>query len=388
MDVNLPDIPAAGFGPVAVIGAGTMGRDILALLAAAGLDVALLCRDGDEAEARKAELRKKLSRWEAVGARVNVTHLLAASEAIARAGLLIEAVPEDAALKREVLGAVAPHLAPGALVATNSSSIGPTELAIAAIDPARFLGMHFFYPARIKGVVELVRSARTSEETMCFARGFCDSFGLRALAMPEDHGFVLNRIFLDVQACAWDLHRRWNVALEALDAAAARIIPAGIFAFMDAVGLDTVLVAARNYAAMGHQAAPCGPLADELDRLVRSGRVGTGKGRGFLEYADGNGPGGRAGHIPPEPEKSIGDALDAAYVNAFCAAVDTGHFDAEELDGALRDYASCERGPLAVLRETGHATVVESLERLSGSGAGGYRIAEYLRARVRSSAGA
>ena len=201
---------------VAVVGAGTMGRQIASLIAANGRTVAL--HDADPAVLKQAvpRIREELVALPEAppyrhhphrlrppadpGALLARIHPIAAlGEAVADAELVIEAVREDMATKRAVFADL-DRLAPGAILATNSSSLPSSVLVPAVSDPTRLLNMHFFAPIWARPMVEIMGCGRTSPATIAAAARFGRALGLAtAVVRGESKGFIINRVWRAVK---------------------------------------------------------------------------------------------------------------------------------------------------------------------------------------------
>ena len=189
---------------VAVVGAGFMGTGIAEAAAVAGLPV--IVRDVDDASLVRAAERidtslaravrgGKLDEESARAAR-DLIELTAELQTIGQADLVVEAVPEDERLKLEVMRAIDAEVAPGAVVASNTSSIPIAELAQAIREPSRVLGLHFFSPVPVMMLVEVVIALDTSEETVARAKRFIERLGKRPIETKDRSGFIVNMLLV------------------------------------------------------------------------------------------------------------------------------------------------------------------------------------------------
>ena len=185
-----------------VAGAGQMGAGIVQVSAVAGLDVVMI-DVADEFIARgMAGIEKGLGRLvdkgrmeaaarDAALARITTSTDMAAG---ADADLFIEAAPESMELKEDLFEQAAATLRPDAIIATNTSSLSVSELAAFVTEPERFVGIHFFNPVPMMALVEVVRGAQTSDETLAAARAFAEAVGKTPITVKDSPGFVVNRI--------------------------------------------------------------------------------------------------------------------------------------------------------------------------------------------------
>lgn len=285
---KLPLGPAREVRKVGVVGAGIMGAGIAQAAAAAGLDVRL--RDVSiEAlaagmKAIAAVPREAVRRGRATPAELSrqLARISATTDwsGFRRADLVIEAVVEDLEVKRRVLveAAVA---APGALLATNTSSIAVDAIAAGLPDPAALVGMHFFNPVHRMPLVEVVRGPRTRDEAVATAAAVARRLGKTPVVVRDGPGFLVNRLlapYLDEAVrCLAD-----GLSIEQVDGAMVDFgMPMGPLAVLDEVGLDTAArVAAVLEAGLGERMAP----APGTGRLLEAGRRGKKSGAGFYRY--------------------------------------------------------------------------------------------------------
>jgi 3-hydroxybutyryl-CoA dehydrogenase len=279
---------------VAVLGAGTMGNGIAHVFARCGFGVIL--RDIDERFLDRAletisanldrEIKKaKLTQAEkpSVLARINpVTKM----EAIARADFVVEAVPEQLELKREVLREADRVLRPEAILATNTSSISVTTLAAITQRPDRFIGMHFMNPVPVMPLVEVIRALQTSDETFGTTMKLCEKLEKKPVAVTDSPGFVSNRVLMPLINEAAFCVMEGVATPEAVDAVMKLGMnhPMGPLELADFIGLDVCLdVMEVLFEGFGDpKFRPC-PL---LKKMVSAGWRGKKSGRGFYVYGE------------------------------------------------------------------------------------------------------
>jgi 3-hydroxybutyryl-CoA dehydrogenase len=281
-----------------VIGGGLMGSGIAEVCAAAGFSVVV--REVDEAAAAAARSRVEESLGRAV-TRTKVSQQ-AAQEALDRieftthlheladVDLVIEAVPEDAKLKAAVLAEVADVVEPHALIASNTSSIPIAELAAAVPDPTRVLGLHFFSPVPVMGLVELVVALDTSPETAERARRFIERIGKTAIETKDRSGFIVNMLLVPYLMAAVRMYEEGFATREAIDQGMKLGCghPMGPLTLCDFIGIDVIYsVCDELYEEFKRPEYAPPPL---LKRMVASGRLGRKTGRGFYEYAPSRSP--------------------------------------------------------------------------------------------------
>jgi 3-hydroxybutyryl-CoA dehydrogenase len=275
------------FEHVLVVGAGQMGGGIAQVVAGSGRRVSLYDAAPGAVERGLGAMRKSLTRLAEKGGADpdEVLGRVAPVDQLVAADLMIEAVVEDPVVKEDVFRRADVLLPAEAVLASNTSSIPISSLAAATGRPDRVIGMHFFNPVPLMGLVEVVRGLDTSDETAAAIVVLAQELGKTAAEARDLPGFVSNRIlmpFINEAVCA--LLEGVGDA-ESIDTIA-RVgfnHPIGPLALADLIGLDTcVAIMEVLHGGLGNpKYAPC-PL---LRQYVQAGRLGRKSGRGFYEYA-------------------------------------------------------------------------------------------------------
>jgi 3-hydroxybutyryl-CoA dehydrogenase len=277
---------------VAVVGAGFMGTGIAEAVAVAGLPVivrdvddASLVRAGERIEASLARGVRggKLDDEAARSARERI-ELTTELQVIGQADLVVEAVPEDERLKLEVMGAIDAEVAPGAIVASNTSSIPIAELAQAIRQPSRVLGLHFFSPVPVMMLVEVVIALDTSSDTVERAKRFVERLGKRPIETKDRSGFIVNMLLVPYLMAAVRMYEEGFASREDIDNGMKLGCghPMGPLTLCDFIGLDVLYAVCDSlYEEFKRDEYAPPPL---LKRMVASGRLGRKSGRGFYEY--------------------------------------------------------------------------------------------------------
>ncbi|HLQ65815.1 MAG TPA: 3-hydroxyacyl-CoA dehydrogenase NAD-binding domain-containing protein [Candidatus Limnocylindrales bacterium] len=276
---------------IAVVGAGVMGRGIALVSALAGFATRVIETSAPAAHSARTELEKILARGKEKGdwddaALATARRGLQWSpglEGAAGADLVIEAVPEQIALKAEVYRGIAPHLSPRAVIATNTSSLSITELAATSDRPDRFVGMHFFNPVHRMRLVELIRGLETSDATLTIADEVSRAMGKETVVVRESPGFVTSRVNVLIGNEAFHMLESGVASARDIDKALKLGLnhPMGPFELVDLVGLDTRLsILEYLHRSLGERFRP-NPL---LIQYVKAGRLGRKVGRGIYDY--------------------------------------------------------------------------------------------------------
>jgi 3-hydroxybutyryl-CoA dehydrogenase len=277
---------------IAVLGAGTMGRGIAYAAALGGFRTLLQDVSPAQLEAAREYIRGALEEGCARG-KVTPEQKKAALEqletrssledAAHEADLIIEAVPEQMALKIEVFAALDRSAPPHALFASNTSSLSITEIAAATRRPRQCLGMHFFNPVPKMKLLELVRGLETSDEAVAACRAVGERMGKEVVVVRDSPGFVTSRINALIGNEAFYLLEAGIASAEDIDKALKLGLnhPMGPFELVDLVGLDVRLsILEYLHRTLGEKYRPC-PL---LVRMVQEGRLGRKSGRGVYDY--------------------------------------------------------------------------------------------------------
>jgi 3-hydroxybutyryl-CoA dehydrogenase len=279
---------------VAIIGAGTMGAGIAQATLLSGyrvilydisIDLAEKAADHIYALIEKGVELGKVERNAAAAAPSRLS-LTTAWHDVASAELVIEAVPEKLALKQEIFARLDGLLAPDAILASNTSSLSVNALAGATNRPERVIGVHFFNPAHIMRLVEVISADDTSAETLAAANAFIASLGKTAVHCQDTPAFIVNRVARPFYGEAFRLLGEGAASVETIDHLARSLgFRMGPFELVDLIGCDINYDVTRAvYEAYFHE--PRYRPHPLQRRMVESGRLGRKSGRGFYKYGD------------------------------------------------------------------------------------------------------
>lgn len=272
-----------------VVGAGTMGRDIAAWCALQGLQVTIQEPNAQVLAAALATANKLFAKkLRSPSLRRAAADRLTADpfgDAVSLADVVIEAIVEDAAIKKQVYAQLEPKLKSGAILASNTSSIPLEELAADLEQPQRFVGIHFFNPVAKMPLVEVVQAKKSSKLALATATAFVQQIKHLPLPVKSAPGFLVNRILMPYLMAAVELVEQ-GYRPQQVDRAALEFgMPMGPLHLADTVGIDICLSVAKVFAEHFDR-----PIPAVLERMVAAGNLGVKSGRGFYPYRRGQRP--------------------------------------------------------------------------------------------------
>ena len=357
----------------AVVGAGTMGGEIAQVIASAGTPVILkdveqeLVDRGIEkaAEVTRARLgglvaKQRISQQQADAQAEEIRARISGTTEYAGFGdvdFVIEAVPERMQVKQAVLAELDAVTAGHAILASNTSALSISELGDATRRRDKVVGFHFFYPASIMRLVEIVAGADTSPETIQVATTFAQQLRKMPIACGEQPGFVVNRILISAISEIWREQEQRGLSIKAIDdaVAASRVAPMGPFLLADLLGLDTVVHVAEHLRdAYGDSFY----VHEGMRALVAAGELGAKSGRGLYE----NGEPRVAGETELDAEELTSRFVLKAFVEA-CLLVEQGMATTRDVDLGMMAGAGLVPPPLARADQRGLDDVLAQLQR-------------------------
>ncbi|HEV8410421.1 MAG TPA: 3-hydroxyacyl-CoA dehydrogenase NAD-binding domain-containing protein [Gemmatimonadaceae bacterium] len=382
---------------VGVVGAGAMGAGIAQIAAAAGHRVVISdSKAGASAKARDAmtaSLAKLVEKGKMTGAakdellgRISfVDALLARDLSIYKeCGVVIEAVVEDLGVKRALFAALGGVVAPAAILATNTSSLSIASLASAPVNPERVVGIHFFNPAPVMPLVEIVPALSTSEVVTTAARALVDSWGKTTVLATDTPGFIVNRIARPFYGESLRLLEEGIADCATIDWAMKQVggFRMGPFELMDFIGND-VNYAVSSSVFEGMFFDPRYKPALTQRRLVESGRLGRKTKSGYYDYRD--------GAVMPAPVEDaalgerISDRVIAMLMNEAVDALYLRIASAADIDTAMTKGVNYPQGLLAWCDAIGPAKILRKIDELHAEyGEDRYRASVLLRRAVKA----
>ncbi len=354
---------------VAVVGTGLMGHGIAQAFAVAGFDVSLLSRSEDSLKRAVKDIgwslekfveKRIISRDKADLALSRISGTTSFVEAVGDVDLVVEAVSEDLGLKKRVFRKI-DALAPAhAIIATNTSTLSVTELGRATGRPERVVGMHWFIPAQLSRLIEVIRGDDTDDETLGVILDVCGRLGKTAVLCKKDvRGFIVSRILVAVFNEAFWAFCRGEVSFEVIDASVrfGGGFPMGWFELVDYVGVDVEFdVSKILFEAYGERFRPCLEITEPL---VREGRLGRKSGVGFYDWSKGR----------PEIVSELAGGYDVE--RSWVVAVNESGWmvlddvaEPESIDLAMKLGTGWPMGPCEYADDKGLDWVLSKLQRL------------------------
>ena len=376
---------------VGIIGAGAMGSGIAQVAAKAGHEVVLFDTNVEALELSKAKLAKILARLvekkrmsaletEALNARISYATRL---EALAASGLIIEAIVENLEIKKGVFTALETLVSEGCIMASNTSSLSITSIAAACKKPERVLGIHFFNPAPLMPLVEIIPALQTHESNALKARNIIDSWGKVTVVTKDTPGFIVNRLARPFYGEAIRMLEEGIASIATIDWAMKEIggFRMGPFELTDYIGHDVNYVVTETVFKAFFYDPRYRPSFSQK-RLLEAGRLGRKTGHGFYDYSE------NAVNPSPNTNRELGgkivkrilvmlinEAVDALFLNIASA---------KDLDLAMTKGVNYPKGLLAWADEIGLELVLNQLEELYANyGEDRYRPSPLLRKMVR-----
>jgi 3-hydroxybutyryl-CoA dehydrogenase len=381
---------AASRAVIGVVGAGTMGAGIAQLALEAGHEVVLNDVDEEALERGRSRIRQGLARRAAkldldadsiddwVDGRLAGLREAVSLDALgAEAEVIVEAALEDLDLKRTIFAVLDAAAPPESILATNTSALSVAAIAEATNRPERVLGLHFFNPAPIMPLVEVVSAPATDPAVAAGAAALVERWGKMAVRCADTPGFIVNRVNRPFTLEALAILEEGAASVEAIDAAVmAEGFPMGPFELMDLVGIDVNLAAARGVWEGLGRPDRLRPSSIQ-ERLVNEGRLGRKTGAGFYVYDD-----GRRVSVADEfatgsstigsstlGDDAIAERILLAVVNEAWYALGDRVATKTDIDLALRLGAGHPIGPFERTdRLGGSVAIVAALESLAASG--------------------
>jgi 3-hydroxybutyryl-CoA dehydrogenase len=325
-----------------IAGSGKMGTDLFFYFLPYTEKLFWLCQDEVKAVAARELFDKRIKRqlragllntteYEALQAKVIISHQIQLFDA----DLLIEAITENAEDKRSLFDRLYPCLPETTLITSNTSSIPPEQIFTNPARRAHSMGLHFFYPLMLKNILEINRPAFAAESAVEQLKQILHHCERSYIELEEAQHFLLNRLLLDAQEKAMELHLKDGYPIEEIDTLVRKqILPLGIFEFFDHVGIDVMLQSVTHYDAHFKTSHPC--LMKGLSAKVGAGLLGLKTSGGF--YSQPHDFSGESGIADESQRSYIVNSISEALKNSYLGALAMPQTVHSELDAAIEEY--------------------------------------------------
>lgn len=353
---------------VAVIGAGDMGHGIAACFLLGGYSVVLRDIEQKYVDRGVAGIRQSLNKFRMKGkisaeayetALIRLIPKVDLCDAVHDAEFVIEAVPEKLELKKSVFADLDRFAPKYAVLASNTSNISISEIASATSRPDKVIGYHFFNPAILMKLVEVIRGAETSKESLRIGYNLAKGIGKVPVIVQKDSpGFLYNRVNEPTLALLSKILEAGHPTPEEFDAAFKAVMPMTPFELMDYVGID---VAVHGLEYFGRVLSPDYRPSNAFVAYVQSGNLGKKTGKGFFDWSK--------GRPPIDPVKATKEYdikhIVALQVNEATRLLEEGVVDSpDEIDLAVVNGGGSPLGPFAMAEQMGYETLLSRLDDL------------------------
>lgn len=354
---------------IAVVGTGVMGSGIAQVFAMKGYNVNILdiseeilkkALQNIEWSLNKFVEKKRIRKEDAEAALSRIKPTTLYEEAVRDIDLMIEAVPENIELKKEVFKKVDALAPPHAILASNTSTLSITEMGRATNRPDKVIGMHWFNPPQLMQLIEVVRGEKTSDETVDKIMEVAKALGKTPILCKKDvRGFIVNRILgLVFNEAFWTYYRK-EASIEGIDSSVKYSggFPMGWFELCDYVGLDIAYEVGKVlYEAYGERFKPC---PEVIEPLVKEKKLGQKTGAGFYDWSKGR----------PRIPFELSDEYD--YERSWAVAVNEAAWiihdevaDPESIDTGMKLGTGWPQGPCEYADKKGLNNILQKLKQL------------------------
>ena len=355
------------FQKIGVVGAGKMGTDIFYFLNDFNYNLIWICETLREKESLLKLFHRRLRRMKKYGLidddvynnKIDSTIISSDIKNLSFCDIIIEAITEDINIKKKLLNKIDSVAKEECIIASNSSSIIPTKLCASINRRDKFIGLHFFYPIKLKNIVELTKTKFSSKRTIKILETFLKNVGKFFLILPEEEAYVLNRVVLAFQAEAFCVYEEKILSFQEIDELIKEnIFSIGVFDFFDSVGIDVMLASIKEYTENIAKKDFFLPMIKRLRKLKEKNRLGQKTGHGFYSYNLNHESKveKKASSFPISIEdykKDVVDRLLFIYLNSVYKFLEKGICEFEEIEYSIKEYLGVKKGPIELAKEIG-----------------------------------
>ena len=342
---------------IGIIGCGKIGIDLFDFLTGFPFQVTLVCKTDESVEKITNAFKKKQNRalkYQLIDQGVldfqkkNTVITLDLNQ-LKTCNFIIETITEEAHKKKELFKQLEPILSSDCVIASNTSSIPPDELFSELSNEEKCLGLHFFFPVALKDIAEINATKNTNDKTISFVKNFLRKIGKFHLFLSGNSHFIINRIFLKMQAGCCLLLQEGKYSIQEIDALIKdRLFPAGVFEFFDQVGNDVMLHSVINYMQYEKNQKFYQPLIALLEQKVKAGKLGVKSNSGFYEY-----PLNKSSHFPVEIHEVL-QKITQWYLEGVFNVFERSICNKDELEHIVKEYMIVEKSPFKLADEIGY----------------------------------
>tara|TARA_R110002012_G_scaffold61127_2_gene160424 strand:+ start:35457 stop:36662 length:1206 start_codon:yes stop_codon:yes gene_type:complete len=358
---------------VGIIGAGTMGAGIAQVAATAGCSVKLYDTKTEALEKAKTDLKKimdrllekgKIDSEEKERIQNNIKYVNSLKE-LKDSHLTIEAIIENLDIKKNVFSTLEKFVSEDCIIASNTSSLSIASIASSLQKPERCVGIHFFNPAPLMKLVEVIPSIQTSEETLNISVKTIKDWGKTVAVAKDTPGFIVNRVARPFYGEALRIYEEGNASFAEIDSAMKEIgnFRMGPFELMDFIGNDiNYTVTETVFEAFFYD--PRYKPSFTQKRFAEAGYLGRKSGKGYYNYSSNGTPSAVEGSLPPQKAENIFERILVMLINEAADALFWNIASAEDIDNAMTKGVNYPKGLLAWADEKGIDWCVEKMDEL------------------------
>jgi 3-hydroxybutyryl-CoA dehydrogenase len=344
---------------IGIVGDGKMGADIFNYISGFYIPIVwvglgLMDKQQSQFEKKlKRKLDNELITKDFFNFRISNTKFESSYTKLTNCDIIIECIWENLEAKQALIGQLETVIHENSIIASNSSSIVPSELTKRAIGNSHIIGLHFFYPVMLKNIVEVIYNRDTNGFIKGIISNFLSKIDRKPLYLNENNAFILNKYLLNLQTEVYNLMQDFQLSYRQMDNIIKEILlPAGIFETIDHIGIDVILPSVINYTAAmeNSERQRYLPLIKCLENLYSKQHLGIKSDEGFYSYKnEGINKQQEIIDIKPELKETIDIRIKKLYVDSFNQIISNSFEEKELLNSAIKEFLDVSNGPLEMM---------------------------------------